>query len=159
MVAHSVQAAVVVHEEDLTGCERGVLPDLRGQRGTQVHIGLDELVGVGVAGRDGDGGEELLQVGDAVPEPLDQVVPVSDHRHTTVKILSVVVVCLLLLSACGGDNDTVAPAGTAEAFPRTVTDCGRDVVLDKRPERVLTRGSVGSLRSASRNSSIATRTS
>lgn len=51
---------------------------------------------------------------------------------------------LLTLSACsGGDsNNSAAPLDPASAFPMTVTDCGREVVLETRPERVLTMGSV-----------------
>ncbi len=50
----------------------------------------------------------------------------------------------LVLSACGsdGNSNSAAPPDPASAFPMTVADCGRDVVLDKRPERVLTMGSV-----------------
>ncbi len=61
----------------------------------------------------------------------------------TVKILSVAAAGLLALSACSNSNsNSAARSDAASAFPMTITDCGRDVVLDTRPERVLTMGSV-----------------
>lgn len=63
--------------------------------------------------------------------------------HRSVKILSVAAAGLFAFSACsGGESDSAAPSDAASALPMTVTDCGRDVVLETRPERVLTMGSV-----------------
>lgn len=50
----------------------------------------------------------------------------------------------LLLGACGsGDSGGSSGSGSSdgEGFPMTVSDCGRKVVLERRPERVLTSGS------------------
>lgn len=59
-------------------------------------------------------------------------------------LLALLCLCGLLLAACGGED----PQPTAEAqdreaqisFPTTVSNCGQQVTIDQRPERVLTVG-------------------
>jgi iron complex transport system substrate-binding protein len=54
-------------------------------------------------------------------------------------ILQVSIIGLLLLPACGSNDDR--PAGTGgSGFPMTVDTCGREVTIAKPPERVMTVG-------------------
>jgi iron complex transport system substrate-binding protein len=43
---------------------------------------------------------------------------------------------LLLLAACGTEA-TESPAGTAEGYPRTIENCGREVTVEAPPERAV----------------------
>lgn len=48
---------------------------------------------------------------------------------------------LLVLAGCGGNGDAAsAPGATAARFPMTVETCGREVTIEKPPERVMTVG-------------------
>lgn len=48
---------------------------------------------------------------------------------------------VLLLAACGGDGPGTAVAAGDGAAPLTVQNCGREVVLDAPPQRIVTIGS------------------
>lgn len=60
--------------------------------------------------------------------------------------LSLLVVGLLTLSACGDATATSQSVSTgqpaAETFPMTVSSCGREVTVSEAPKRILTVGSV-----------------
>lgn len=45
--------------------------------------------------------------------------------------------CLTIFSGCGPAADTAKPAANDKAFLTVVDDTGRTVVLEKRPERVV----------------------
>ncbi|MGH3816019.1 MAG: ABC transporter substrate-binding protein [Pseudonocardiaceae bacterium] len=54
-------------------------------------------------------------------------------------ILSIAIASLPLISGCGSDSE--APAGAAgDRFPMTVDTCGREVTIERPPERVMTVG-------------------
>lgn len=65
-----------------------------------------------------------------------------------------------LLAGCSSSAAAPASSGAAGAYPVTVTDCGTDVQIDARPERVLTVGTaaVELLDAAGASSSITART-
>jgi iron complex transport system substrate-binding protein len=50
-------------------------------------------------------------------------------------------VCLLVLAGCGDSDDVpTAQVATAERFPMTVETCGRNVTIERPPERVMSVG-------------------
>lgn len=56
--------------------------------------------------------------------------------------LAAAVALACTLTACGTGDDAATSKGSGgDGFPMTIEDCGREVVLEKRPERVLTSGS------------------
>lgn len=59
--------------------------------------------------------------------------------RTAVPFVPALVSGALVLAGCGTDRAAEGTGG--DGYPMTITDCGREVVLDSRPERVLTSGS------------------
>jgi iron complex transport system substrate-binding protein len=62
--------------------------------------------------------------------------------NTTPLLRTVPVAALMLLAAtgCGGtgvQNDAAAKAGSAEGYPVTVENCGREITVESAPERIV----------------------
>ncbi len=55
-------------------------------------------------------------------------------------MLSTLMIGLFVLSACGGNDETSGAATAGGRFPMTVDTCGREVMIEKTPERVMTVG-------------------
>lgn len=60
--------------------------------------------------------------------------------HDTRRIVAVVAVGgMLFFSACGGDVDSTGASTTGD-FPMTIESCGRQITIEKPPERVVALG-------------------
>lgn len=58
------------------------------------------------------------------------------------KAVSAALATMLVIGACGTEEASVVAAPQQRNFPMTVDSCGREVVFDEQPERVLTVASV-----------------
>jgi iron complex transport system substrate-binding protein len=47
---------------------------------------------------------------------------------------------VLLFAGCGSTDDTTSTADAQSVYPLTIDNCGEQVTLDQRPERVFTSG-------------------